>query len=285
MRIGITFSLVIACAAVWPVAAQEKQPAPAAKARAPEITVTAVRNPVDKSYRKMVRGMELFEEMRAMAPDATLRYKLLPRKPGSNLDGIELGIEANTFSIPVAVAADRTFTLERDQKALAEDASVRSNRKALSMTWRAEIRTPGLPPDTRRLGDLRLECHVGMEADLVSNAREVRSIFFGPVTNARLRERGYCDRIDARYLYFAERPLLGVTLRSGARREVLPGDRLYAGLSRKEMSRDELPYCDCEALLDRTYFLPLGDKSWPDDTRVEFEYMDGQPAAVRGFLQ
>ena len=37
------------------------------------------------------------------------------------------------------------------------------------MTWRTEIRTPGLPPNTRRLGDLRLECHVGMEAGLVSN--------------------------------------------------------------------------------------------------------------------
>ena len=35
-------------------------------------------------------------------------------------------------------------------------------------------------------------------------------------------------------------------------------------------------YCDCEVLVDRTYVLPLGDLSWPDDTRVEFEYMDGE---------
>jgi len=27
-------------------------------------------------------------------------------------------------------------------------------------------------------------------------------------------------------------------------------------------------------LLDRTYFLPLGDRSWPHDTLVVFEYMD-----------
>ena len=39
----------------------------------------------------------------------------------------------------------------------------------------------------------------------------------------------------------------------------------------------ELPYCDCEVLLDRTYFLPLGDRSWPDDTLVEFDYMDDAP--------
>jgi hypothetical protein len=265
MRIWILLALLISCAA----AAQER------RAYSPSITVEALRNPVDKSYRKMLRGMELFEELRAMAPNATLRYKLLPRKPNTNMDEIEVSIDADSFSIPVAIAADRTFTLERNPKALAENASVTSNRKSLSMTWRAEIRTPGLPPDTRRLGDLRLECHVGMEADLVSNVREIRSSFFSPPTNQRLRERGYCDRTNARYLYFAERPLLGVALVHGARREALPGDRLYAGLSRNELTKEDLPHCDCEVLIERTYFLPLGDRSWPDDTLVEFQYADG----------
>jgi hypothetical protein len=27
-------------------------------------------------------------------------------------------------------------------------------------------------------------------------------------------------------------------------------------------------------LLDRTYYVPIWDKGWPDDTLVEFEYMD-----------
>jgi hypothetical protein len=44
-----------------------------------------------------------------------------------------------------------------------------------------------------------------------------------------------------------------------------------------------LPYCDCEVLVDRTYYLPLGDTSWPDDTLVEFEYMDdGNGPAGKG---
>src|SRR5437773_1250729 len=46
-------------------------------------------------------------------------------------------------------------------------------------------------------------------------------------------------------------------------------------------NKNELRYCDCEALLDRSYVLPLGDKSWPDDTRVELEYMDA-PAETIG---
>ena len=38
--------------------------------------------------------------------------------------------------------------------------------------------------------------------------------------------------------------------------------------------KDELPYCDCEVLLDRTYFLPLGDPRWSDETLVAFDYME-----------
>jgi len=171
-------------------------------------------------------------------------------------------------AIPVRVARDGSFSLERDEKALREDAWVTPNRKVASLTWRTEIRTPGLPPDTRRLGDLRLECEVGMEADLVSNERSFLS-------NPMRRRMGYCNNNPARYLYFTDRALFGVTLISGARSELLPVDELYAGSTKRPLSASELAVCDCEVLLDHTYYLPLGDRSWPDDTLVQFEYMDG----------
>jgi hypothetical protein len=141
------------------------------------------------------------------------------------------------------------------------------------MTWRTEIRTPGWPEGVRRLGDLRLECEVGLVADLVSNDSPV----IGRIADLFRTPKGYCDRPDTMYLFFAERPLFSVTLVAGARREVLSIDRLYAMASDDPGLKDDLPYCDCEVLLDRTYFLPLGDHGWPDDTRVEFEYMDDRP--------
>jgi hypothetical protein len=236
----------------------------------PAVTVVATRDPVDKSYRKMLKGMDLFEKMHAMAPNASLRYKLLPRQRDANMDGIVLEILGDTLAIRVPLAADRTFTLERNQKALDEDASVRPNRKAQSMTWRTDIRTPGLPADTRRLGDLRLECHVGMEADLVSNVIPV----IGQISKLIDRMRDYCDKSEAHYYFFAERPLFGVTMTAGARREILPVDELYAGASSDPLSAADLAHCDCQVLLDRTYYMPLGDKSWPDDTLIEFEYME-----------
>jgi hypothetical protein len=259
-------ALVAACTALC---AQEKP-----RHALPQVTVTGTSSdPVEKSYRKMVQGMDYFERARAaIAPNASLRFQLLPRRPGTDMDHIVLEVIGSTFAYEVPIAPDHTFVLERDPKALQEDAVVSPNRKRLSMTWRTEIRTPGLPPDSRRLGDLRLECQVGLEADLVSNSSPI-----GRIADLFTDTMSYCDSKEAKYLYFAERPLFSVTLVAGARREVLPIDQLYAMASDDPGLKDDLPYCDCEMLVDRTYFLPLGDHSWPDDTRVEFEYMDDRP--------
>ncbi len=238
------------------------------------ITAQASPDPVEKSYVKMIRGMDFFESHRAMAPEAQLRYKLLPRKPDSRMDGIQLNVVGSRVEIPVPVAADNTFTLERNAQAINEDALVMLERRALTMTWRADIRSPGVPDGSRRLGDLRLECEVGLEADLVSNVRSIVQ----RIANALTRS-GFCQRNPARYYFFADRPLFAVTLISGERRQMLPIGELYAGLVDDASIANALPYCDCEVLLDRTYFLPLGDASWPDDTRVEFEYMD-EPADI-----
>jgi hypothetical protein len=237
------------------------------------VHVTALKDPVSKSYRKMVEGMDLFEEKRAMAPGATLRFKLLPRKRDTRMDQIQLELVGYSDIKPLELAADRTFTIGRDEQALKEDALVRPNRRAMTMTWRAEIRSPGLPPGTRRLGDLRLECEVGMRAELISNRTA-----FEKMMDAIFGRDGYCERPEPRYLFFTERPVFAVTLVSGERRELIPVDRLYAGASAIEDISQTLPWCDCEVLLDRTYFLPLGDRSWPNDTLVQFEYMDDAPA-------
>ena len=234
------------------------------------VAAKANRDPVEKSYRKMVRGMDLFNAERSMSPNGVLRFKLLPRRPDTDMKSIEMEVIGSTVAFPVAVLPNDTFILERNAKAIDENAQVIPNRKAQSMTWRSDIRTPGLPEDTRRLGDLRLECRVGMEAGLISNSSNI----IGRMTQAVMDTPDYCDRKAPLYLFFADRPLFSVTLVSGTRREQLSIDKLYASASDDPRLKTDLPYCDCEVLIDRTYVLPLGDRSWPDDTLVAFEYMD-----------
>ena len=245
-----------------------------AQSRAPGLPPVAIsaqanRDPVEKSFRKMNRGMDLFERERALAPMAQLRFKLLPRHRDTDMRNIRLDVVGTTVETRVPIGADDTFVLQRDRLALAEDAQVVPNRKARSMTWRTEIRTPGLPPQTRRLGDLRLECRVGMEAGLFSNRRNLLDRIFGALADTP----DMCSRTDPLYLFFSDQPLFGVSLVAGQRREFLPVGRLYAGASDDPEINLVLPFCDCEVLLDRSFFLPLGDTSWPDDTLVEFEPM------------
>jgi hypothetical protein len=241
----------------------------------PPVEVRALRDPVEKSYRKIVRGMDVFEQRRALAPDASLRFKLVPRSRDTDMQGIALDIASENVSLPVQVAPDGTFALERVHQAVEEDAVVTPDRRAGSVTWRVDIRTPGLPPNTRRLGDLRLECLVGIEADLVSDFRT----FLGHIARL-LRPRDYCNQREVHYLFFTERPLFSVTLLAGSRKAVLPVDQLYAGISRNPMTAGEIRYCDCEVLIDRTYYAPLSDPSWPDDTLLVFEYMDDDVRAT-----
>lgn len=239
------------------------------------VVVTAIRNPVDKSYRKMVKGMDLFDEKRELAPQGSLRFKLLPRKRSTDMDTVNVAIVADTFEESIDLREDNTFVLPRNRAAWRENASVRPNRKADTMTWRADVRTAGLPAGTRRLGDLRMECLVGMESGLVSTYPSL----FDRVLDMLEDARSFCGRANPPYLFFAERPLFAVTLTFGARRQTLSVEQMYGQVGNKAVPADTLRHCDCEVLLERTYVLPLGDRSWPDDTLVAFEYADGAPAA------
>jgi hypothetical protein len=233
------------------------------------VVVTAVRDPVKKSYRKMVEGAQLFQARKHLAPAAELRFKLIPRTTSAKMEGVELAVEGDNVVIPLKVGADQTFALEQSRAALRDNAQVMPNRKAGTLTWRADVRTPGLPPHVRRLGDLRLECEVGMKAGLISN---YPTGFFGWLEETFGKGPDYCRRAAPRYLFFADRPIWTVTLVDGDRREILSVDMLYGGASRDPQWKDD-KHCDCAVLFDRAYFAPLGDTSWPDDTRVEIDYM------------
>lgn len=201
------------------------------------VTVRSTRDPVDKSYRKMIAGMQRFEREHALAPGATLRFQLLPRLPTVDMRGITMRVVGDHIAVPVPVAPDNTFVLPRNEQALREDAAVIASRKTTSMTWRAQVLSPGVPAGMRRLGDLRLECRVGMDAGLTSNSSPI----FGWLSDALTSTDQVCNNADGHYLFFAERPVFSVTLHAGERTEVMPFKMLYAG---GEQTGNMLRYCD-----------------------------------------
>ncbi|WP_054266074.1 hypothetical protein [Massilia antarctica] len=253
-------------------AGMAQAPAPAS-APIQSVTVPYVRAPVDKSYRKMLAGVARFERDHAFAPAASLRFRLLPRLPGTVMDGVALRIAGERISVPLALDADHSFALPHNAEAEREDAAVLANRRADSLTWRAAIHSPGVAQGTRRLGDLRLECRVGIEAGLVSNSSPI----FGWLSDALGSADQVCTSADGNYLFFADRPLFAVTVRHGARADVLPFGMLYAG---GRLTAADLRFCDCQVLLERSYYAPIFDPAWPDDSIVEFAYMQDAPVAA-----
>ena len=145
-----------------------------------------------------------------------------------------------------------------------------TNRKAGSLAWRPEVRTPGLPDHTRRLGDLRLECTLYFSVDFLRARKKA-----GP----RWLEDA-CDVLekwaDDPYPKIADGPLFNVTLVFRVAAGALPSGnvvrawRAVAGIP----AFGNASVTDWFYLRDRVYRLPRPDPAWPDDTLVVFEYMD-----------
>lgn len=219
--------------------------APAEEVRT--VDVVGIRNPELRSYRKMTAGLDAFDANHQLAPAVdTLRFRLKPKYAGDSLDGVTLRIAGNDTSIPVPIAADGTFVLPRDQGAFDSDADLVLNRKKGQFDGLPHVRSPNVPDGMRRLGDIRLECQVAIAIFKTELNFAVRA-----AAAVAMAGSDWCQSSRIHFGTAAPWPADSVTLVSGTRREVLQRGRRQ-----------------------KHFDIPIADRSWPDDTLIEF-----QPAA------
>ncbi len=240
------------------------QPAQVPEATTDEVEVSSTRNIDEQPYSKFFSGMEVFEKSHGMAPDAKLRFRLLPRTGATSYDGLSLKLAGDKLSQQVSLDQNEMFSLPMDKAELDDNAWVSTNRQDHSFIWRIDVRTPNLPPSTRRLGDLRLECKVDLTGAKLAHG------FKPPAFVALAAVSDPCTNRGVRYPFFAEKSIFSVTLVSGQRKLSLSSDSLY-GKSAPAVSR---LFWDWEYIRDRAYVVPLWDTSWPDDTQVVIEHID-----------
>jgi hypothetical protein len=228
----------------------------------------------EKLARNLLRALQLFELHKETAPNAVLRFKVYPRHDADVMNGLALELRGDALRQPLELRPDGTFLIDSKLVSTGSDILVRSNRPPGSLAWRPDIRTPGLPPGTRRLGDLRLECRVdisGTGQDLASGIRTPA------VTALTLSLDDPCASRHLRYAWFADEPVFSITLVSEKRRWTLPCMALWV-CDLAGPSAVLAPLMDWYDLLrDRTFSLPLWDKTWPDDTLVVFDNMSNDP--------
>jgi hypothetical protein len=214
------------------------------------VKVSGVKDPEIKSYRALVSGLDAFDKYRRLAPNALeLRFRLSSVSTNSaiNFQNLILQLRSDSTLIPVPVFADGTFLLPRNKEAEVENADLVLNKTKGQLRGRPEVRTPGVPENMRRLGDLRLEC----EVYFAIAKHEMNMLQRAAMATATLGS-GPCQSKRMHMGFPANYTITALTLVSGDRRVALkPGVPNFSG---------------------RHYFPPNGDKEWPDDTLLEFQF-------------
>lgn len=239
-RLSIITALLAMAA---PSFAQDGAPA-AAPAAAETVQVSSIRDPALRPYRRMVRGLDAWSEKRTLAPNASLRFELWSTdgRPAAP-DGLQLRIAGDKVDIALPIDAEGSFELPRSQEAWDDEADLVLNRKNDQYRWRPRVRTPGVPENARRLGDLRLECEVSAAV----GKEDIPLLYRAGAVAAG----GLCRLPMVGYIYRAPKRLASVSVVPGERKARLPLHGAGEG-----------------------YHAPLRDKSWDDEALVVYEFAE-----------
>ena len=206
------------------------------------VEVSGIKNPELKPYRQMAKGIDAFEKFHDLAPGAALRFQLLSDTREIDFKNVTLGIAGKETDIDLQVANNGTFTLPRLATGSDPNSDIVSNLPKGQLRWRGDIRSPNVPENARRLGDLRLECEIGWAVnreDMPFMTRNSLSLLGGLCHSKLIGLRAQ-----------APKPLASATLVLGERRQSVPID----------------------GKMKRIFMPPLADTSWSDDTLIVFDY-------------
>jgi hypothetical protein len=207
-----------------------------------KVEVSGVKDPELRPYRVMSRGLGAFDKHHGLAPGASLRFELKNQDGTTQSpDGLALRLSGDTVDLPLALDGDATFILPRSQEAFDDNADLVLNRKKSRMRWRPRVRSPGVPDNTRRLGDIRLECEVAwavMKDEIGIVARTAMAVV-----------GGMCHAPMTALYYRAPKRLEAVRLTSGERSRLLT------------LSEDH-----------HSFIVPVRSKEWDNESLITYEF-------------
>ena len=220
-------------------------PAAHADEPVPSVHVAGIADPEMRSYRSVSAGLDAFDTHRALAPHATLRFRMRHAEgaPANAGDGLQLRLASDdgSFQESVPIDAAGLLTVARNQVAYDADATFILNQKNGQYTGHPEVRTAGLPDNVRRLGDLRLECRV-----TIAIVKDQMPFMAKAAINTLMLTSDWCAKKDFNFGVLAPRAGARAVLRDGERSRTLETHGW-------------------------NMMVPIGDTGWPDDALVQFD--------------
>jgi len=216
------------------------------------IHVNAIRKPEVRKYTAIVAGLDAFERHHSMAPKAeALRFRVERRawtdktpKPGEAPLALRLAGK-DGFVLPLVLNDAFETIVPRSSAALEADSELVLNRKRRMYRVTPLVRSSGLPENVRRLGDLRLECHV-----MVAIGKEELGLMRTLFVNSVLLTPNWCNFFNAEregFQFDTPATLARATLREGDRTKDLPVE-------------------------ERNFRVALNDPDWSDDALIELAF-------------
>ncbi|MFC4159813.1 hypothetical protein [Chitinimonas lacunae] len=98
-----------------------------------KLEVQMVRDPAWMPYEKAYDLASRFKD--SPYKSVMIRFRLMPTRPGDNLQGLALHLYGKTTDIAIDIDQDGFFDVPLDAQALAENAEFVANRKAGSLRW------------------------------------------------------------------------------------------------------------------------------------------------------
>ena len=218
--------------------------APASVDEPAVVQVEGIRNPMMHSYRTIIAGLDAFDKFHALAPTAPeVRFRLAANKGAKgrvSSEPLTLRIVGSGEPVVLPVGADGTVLIPRIQSAYDDKADVVLNRRKDQLHGTPEVRTPGLPANVRRLGDVRLECQIVMA--MVKNEIPFLLRAAGNVALGT----DWCNLKKGSYWWSAPGVIEDAFISYGNRSAAVKSN-------------------------GRAFLLPIPDPAWPDDALIAFK--------------
>ena len=208
------------------------------------VNIVAYKNPDRRPYKAFIRAMEANEQFKALAPKANVNFQLVPLlDKGRDLKNIRLRFVGANADLPILLSEHGLFRLEKSFEKDADNAELIVSAKSGATKFNVSVRTPELPENERRLGDLRLECEMEWAMNKEDLPFVMRTVF--------ALGGGLCHSSNIAVTFLEIKRFKAIWLVDSSRKV-----NIYRGKS------------------ESRYVPPIYDQSWGNETKLVFEYDD-----------
>ena len=239
--------LVAALVGFQSYAEEAEKTTPVTEIALQQVTVTGSRTQPFKPYRAMFPGLKAYARLQAsLGPQSQLRFRIFKRDEADPSfpppASVKVSLRGPETSTVLALDADDRFVLPLSQTLYDEDFDIVLNQPAKAYGWMPDVRSPNVPQNARRLGDIRLECSVFTEIQKVDMSFAARTAI-----NVLTLGGDICAAKVGSFFFTAPQKLASARIVEGDKTKVLK-------------------------TWGTSFEVPVADKSWSNEALIEFEF-------------